>query len=227
MKSVIIGISGPAGSGKSTVADLICKNYFASRVSFADPIREMLHPLIDQLMYKEDDSVVQAALRENKEEILKDINMSPRFMMQRLGGFFRDLNPNTFVTLADKKIEMLETINKLLSSLAGEQDDVPTYGYIIDDVRYDNEALWVRDIKQGGIVRVERPQELLKEVPDHHSERGISIDFLDFTYTNSDKMEDAERIADELATHYKLTPMPQELPTEGKIVMPMENTNVH
>jgi len=227
MKPIVIGISGPAGSGKSTVADEICKRYFATRVSFADPIRSMLHPMLDQLMYDRDASEVDKALHENKEEILEEINRSPRYLMQHLGGFFREINPNTFVVLADKKIEMLEGINQMLNDLLGSNLHVGSYGYIIDDVRYDNEALWVRDIKQGGVVRVERPTELLKKVPEHHSERGINSDYLDFTHTNSDKMEDAIRIADQIATHYKLTPVPEEMPREGKIVMPMENKNVH
>ena len=227
MESFIIGISGPAGSGKSTIADLICKNYFASRVSFADPIREMLYPLIDQLMYTKKEDEVQAALRENKEKVLDGLDMSPRFLMQRLGGFFRELNPNTFVTLADKKIEMLESINKLISSLTETQDHVPVYGYVIDDVRYDNEATWVRDVRKGAVIKIGRPEEYLRKVPEHHSEQGISNKFVTAEYTNSNEMEDAIRIADEIAAHYKLVPIPENRIKGDKIIMPMENNNVH
>lgn len=227
MESIIIGISGPAGSGKSTVAELICDRYFATRVSFAEPIRKMLHPMLDQLMYDRDASEVDAALHENKEEMIKELNVSARYLMQNLGGFFRDVNVNTFVTLADKKIKMLEEINEMLSELFGNNLHVGSYGYIIDDVRYDNEAQWITGVKRGAVIRVERPTELLKEVPKHHSERGINRDYVSREYTNSDQIEDAIRIADEIATLHKLKPIPTEMPREGKIVMPMENNNVH
>lgn len=227
MESIVIGISGPAGSGKSTVADLICERYFATKVSFAEPIRKMLHPMLDQLMYDSEPSEVVAALHENKESVIEELNVSARYLMQNLGGFFRDVNVDTFVTLADKKIKMLEEINEMLSELMGTNLHVGSYGYIIDDVRYDNEAQWITGQKQGAIIRVERPEELLKEVPKHHSERGINRDYVSREYTNSDQMDDAIRIADEIARLHKLNPIPAEMPREGKIVMPMENRNVH
>lgn len=227
MEHIVIGICGPAGAGKSMVAEQICKRYFATQVSFAEPIRKMLHPMLDQLMYDRDASEVDATLHENKEEMIKELNVSARYLMQHLGGFFRDVNLNTFVTLANKKIEMLEGINQMLSELLGNNLHVGSYGYIIDDVRYNNEAHWITGVKRGAIIRVERPTELLKEVPKHHSERGINRDYVSREYTNSDKIEDAIRIADEIATLHKLKPIPTEMPREGKIVMPMENNNVH
>lgn len=227
MKPTVIGICGPAGAGKSTIAEEICKRYFATRVSFAEPIRDMLHPMIDQIMYDQKAEAVNKALNEDKEKVIKELNFSPRLAMQQLGGLFREINPNTFVKLADKRIEMLEAINRQLSNLLGRSLEVESYGYIIDDVRYDNEAQWLTDVKSGFLIRLERPQELLKEVPDHHSERGVNRDFVSREYTNSDNMEDAIRIADEIAQLHNLTPIPTEMPREGKIVMPMENKNVH
>lgn len=227
MKPTIIGICGPAGAGKSTIADEICKRYHAIRVSFADPIRKMLRPMIDQIMYDQEPVYVDKALNEDKEKLIKELNFSPRYAMQQIGGLFREINRNTFITLTDKRIEMLEEVSQQLIELMGRKPPFDSYGYIVDDVRYDNEAQWVTGVKRGAVVRVERPQELLKEVPDHHSERGVNRDFVSREYTNSDNMEDAIRIADEIAQLHNLTPIPTEMPREGKIVMPMENKNVH
>lgn len=227
MESFIIGISGPAGAGKSTIAKHICENYFATRVSFADPIRDMLRPVIDLLNYDKSSESVEKALTDDKEELIKELQASPRYLMQQIGGLFREINPNSFVNLADKKIEMLESVNQLLAGALRVTDRVPVYGYIIDDVRYDNEALWVRDMKKGYVVRIERPEHLLKEVPEHHSERGINRDFVSFEYQNSDNPDDAIAIANKIATHCNLTPIPDRVNLDGKMVMPMENKNVH
>jgi len=39
---VLIGLTGKAGSGKSTVADFLVKNYDFQRLGFADPLKKMI-----------------------------------------------------------------------------------------------------------------------------------------------------------------------------------------
>lgn len=227
MKPIVIGISGPAGSGKTTITKHICDNYFATRVSFADPIRDMLRPVIDLLNYDQKATVVEKVLLEDKEKVIDELQASPRYLMQQIGGLFREINPDSFVRLADKKIEMLDNVNDMLAGVFGIKENLPVYGYVIDDVRYDNEAAWVRDVRKGTVIGLKRPQHLLKEVPAHHSENGISKDFVEIAYENSDNPEDAIRIADEIALHHNLTPLPEKDKLNGKIIMPMENENVH
>ena len=44
-KNPLIGIAGPARSGKDTIANFIVATAGGYRYSFADPIRQMLRPL--------------------------------------------------------------------------------------------------------------------------------------------------------------------------------------
>lgn len=228
MESIIIGISGPAGSGKSTVANYLCDNYFASKISFAEPIRKMLYPIIDLLKYDQDESEVAKVLQEFKEDRIEELGASPRLLMQEIGGLFREINPDTFVNLAEKRIEMVNGINELLTQLFNSKGEIPSYAYIIDDVRYDNEANWITNTKKGTIVRVERPEHLAKKVRDHHSERGINRDYVSYEYKNEDEeMKRVAEIAQDIALRHGLTPLPAEVEKKGKIIMAMENTNVH
>lgn len=227
MKPIVIGLSGRAGCGKTSIAQSLCKQYFGSRVSFADTIRQMLHPVIDQLYYNDPPEKVNDTLTVNKEDMIEELGASPRYLMQHLGGLFREINPDTFVHLTEKKIEMLQDINDMLSRLTLSIENIESYAYIIDDLRYDNEAEWIKSKMGGTIFYIDRDESLLKPVPDHHSENGIRAKYIDHTYENTDNESALEQIAFDIAGKMGLTEMPIEKQYAGKFVMPTENNNVH
>lgn len=143
----VIGITGRARSGKDTVADSIVTMIGGYRYSFADPIRAMLVPLgID---------MAHPYWQANKEKVIPALNASPRRLMQTLGTEWgRDLiDPNIWLTLANQR---LITVGK---------------GMVIPDVRFENEAEWVRS-RGGKIIHVHRPD--AETVEAHTSEAGIS-----------------------------------------------------
>lgn len=171
----LIGIAGRARSGKDTVANFIVAAIGGYRYSFADPIRAMLAPLgVDM-----SDPYWQA----RKEEPIPALGVSPRRMMQTLGTEWgRQLvNPDLWLIMAHQRL----------------LQNGP--GMIIPDVRFDNEAAWIR--KHGGrIIHVVRPD--TKAVEVHASEDGIEVQDTDARLFNSGTLEELQLSVRELLRVY-------------------------
>ena len=171
----LIGIAGRARSGKDTVANFIIAAIGGYRYSFADPIRAMLAPLgVDM-----NDPYWQA----RKEDIIPALGVSPRRMMQTLGTEWgRNLiSPDLWLVLAHQR---------LLRNGPG---------MVISDVRFENEAAWIR--KHGGrIIHVIRPD--AKAVEAHASEDGIEMQDTDARLFNSGTLEELQLSVRELLRVY-------------------------
>lgn len=161
----LIGIAGRARSGKDTVANFIIAAIGGYRYSFADPIRAMLAPLGVNMS----DPYWQA----RKEELIPALGVSPRRMMQTLGTEWgrQLINPDLWLIMAHQRL----------------LQNGP--GMVIPDVRFDNEAAWIR--KHGGrIIHVFRPD--TKAVEAHASEDGIEMQDTDVRLFNSGTLEELQ-----------------------------------
>lgn len=171
----LIGITGRARSGKDTVANFIIAAIGGYRYSFADPIRAMLVPLgVDM-----SDPYWQA----HKEDPIPALGVSPRRMMQTLGTEWgrQLIHPDLWIFMAHQRL----------------LQNGP--GMVIPDVRFENEAAWVR--KHGGrIIHVIRPD--AKAVEDHVSEKGIEIQDTDARLINSGTLEELQISVRELLHVY-------------------------
>ena len=171
----LIGIAGRARSGKDTVANFIVAAIGGYRYSFADPIRAMLVPLgVDM-----SDPYWQA----RKEEPIPALGVSPRRMMQTLGTEWgrQLINPDLWLIMAHQRL----------------LQNGP--GMVISDVRFDNEAAWIR--KHGGrIIHVIRPD--TKAVEAHASEDGIEMQDTDARLFNSGTLEELQLSVRELLRVY-------------------------
>ena len=171
----LIGITGRARSGKDTVANFIIAAIGGYRYSFADPIRAMLVPLgVDM-----SDPYWQA----RKEEPIPALGVSPRRMMQTLGTEWgrQLINPDLWLIMAHQRLLQHGS------------------GMVISDVRFDNEAAWIR--KHGGrIIHVFRPD--TKAVEAHASEDGIEMQDTDVRLFNSGTLEDLQLSVRELLRVY-------------------------
>ena len=171
----LIGIAGRARSGKDTVANFIVAAIGGYRYSFADPIRAMLAPLgVDM-----SDPYWQA----RKEEPIPALGVSPRRMMQTLGTEWgrQLINPDLWLIMAHQRL----------------LQNGP--GMVISDVRFDNEAAWIR--KHGGrIIHVIRPD--TKAVEAHASEDGIEMQDTDARLFNSGTLEELQLSVRELLRVY-------------------------
>jgi hypothetical protein len=152
----LIAFTGPAHSGKTTAANLLCEKFGYNRISFARPLRDMLLAI----------GLTEEELSGGKEEPSKLLyGTTPRRAMQSLGDWGRSLDENFWLGLFTRK---------MLHGPAGAR-------WVCDDCRYDNEAAAIRAFG-GVVVRVDRPG--LDFRTEHSSEHGISPHFVAATVRN-------------------------------------------
>lgn len=154
----LIGLLGPKGAGKSTVADYLTEHYGAYVYSFASPLKEIIRLAFD--MKREQ----LYGTQEQKETVDPRYNVSPRWLMTRIGteGVRQVLGKNFWIE------QTLRDIGSDACELA-----------VVDDVRFLNEAQYVRmgydvDGREGaghGVVWLLDPRGYMTpEQAEHESE---------------------------------------------------------
>jgi hypothetical protein len=147
----IIALTGPKGTGKSTLAAHLVRLHGYRHFSFAQPIREMAKVLVPELNW---DHLTTA----EKETPVPWLGVTPRHILQTLGTEWgrEQVSPEVWVRV------MLHTLDQ--AAKAGVRRAV------VDDVRFPNEAeaLLARGAELYGMRR-EAPQ----DAPDGHSSEAF------------------------------------------------------
>lgn len=158
---IIIGLTGRARVGKDTLADYLCINHGFTRLAFADPLRDALELGL---------GIESHHLREDKEAIIPWLGVSGRQLLQTLGTEWgRDLiRPDIWILLMQRR----------LAALAEEGDR-----FVVSDVRFPNEAAWLRARPNARLWHIERPS--VAPVRAHSSEHGIDYQMGDAIIVNA------------------------------------------
>jgi energy-coupling factor transporter ATP-binding protein EcfA2 len=167
----IIGIHGPLNSGKDTIASIIQQLYPERyrRYAFAKPIKDAVKVMFGFT----DIQVEDRALKEAPDQFW---GFSPRKAMQLLGTEFgRELlRDDVWVKRAELEI-------------ASNKDN--NYKTIITDVRFENEAEWIRNQPNSVILFIESPGlDTSTSNYKHASEGGISVKAGDYIITNDKRL---------------------------------------
>lgn len=160
---MLFGIAGPARSGKDTVADFIIALRGGRRYSFADPIRNMLKAIgID---------MNQPYWQARKEQPIPILGVSPRRMMQTLGTEWgrQLIHPDLWLIIAE-----------------GERALSKDEPMVISDVRFENEAAWIRN-SGGRMIHVTRAN--AAKIEPHASENGVGREPQDVVIENNGTLE--------------------------------------
>lgn len=188
---IIIGLSGKAGSGKDTAAQILCEKHGFTRIAFADAVRDALYNL-DPLVVLNNNGVVrlrQLVMHEGWDKAKQ--NREVRELLQRMG------------TEAGRDIHGSECWNRIAAHRAAMYERV-----VFTDVRFDNEARLVSELG-GMIVNINR--ESAAAVSRHVSENGISENFVSLEVENDGTIEDLHTKIEDLLT------MPLEVEVEVEV----------
>ena len=172
---MLIGICGLAGSGKDEVANVLIERHNYIRNKFADPLYEMVSAMTGY-------TVSQLQDRTLKEKPIGWLDSkTPRQLLQTLGtDWGREMVcSEVWIRSVAKRVER--------AAEDGRHS-------VITDLRFDNEAAWVRSV--GGEV-----WEVVRDVPQdvaclaaHRSEAGVQDEFISRTINNAGSLDDLRRV---------------------------------
>lgn len=170
---ILVGIAGPAQSGKSTLAGELrrlveFRGHKYREQPLAGPLKRMLASI----------GVDVSDLSKNVPVPFLDGELTPRVMMQTLGTEWgRSLLPDLWLRVWRHEFD----------------DSADTV--CVPDVRFDNEAELIRSLG-GTIIHIQRkPTADMRAVPAHASEAGIKCVKGDITFRNDRGIEKMAALA--------------------------------
>lgn len=188
---LLIGLTGRAGAGKDSAADIICETIDAARFAFATRLKEEAATAfrIDARIFDRRDikevPIRQLALARCTDPAFvafagHELGMlgplKPRAIMQVWGDWKRSQDRDYFVAPANYA--------RLLALNAGRQ------AMVVTDVRYANEAHWIAH-RDGVLWRIDRDG--LPPVSSHSSEWSIRELRPDAVIRNDGTLDDLRR----------------------------------
>lgn len=177
---MIIGIHGPLNGGKDTVATIIQAQHpdKFNRYAFARPLKDALKVLLGFTQEQLEDRVL-------KEQVDSFWGFTPRKAMQLLGTEFgRDmLRKDIWIKRAELEVETNAALGK---------------STIITDVRFENEAEWLRGRDDAVLIYIVAPDLVKDERYTHASEAGVSRADTDIVLVN-DKRQGMQALEAKIA----------------------------
>ncbi len=180
MSQLLIGLAGHARVGKDTVARYLAAHLTLISYAFADPLKQALASMFNLTANQLEGT--------EKEQPLPWLGKSPRELMQLLGTEWgRDLvHPQLWLLLAEQNLQLLA------------EHDQAMQGVVIRDVRFDNEADWLRS-KGGVIFHISRSG--IHPANDHVSEYGVRHYRGDYVIENDGTLEELYDQLDRAISH--------------------------
>ncbi|NIT13210.1 MAG: hypothetical protein GTN99_02900 [Candidatus Dadabacteria bacterium] len=164
-----VGLTGQSRCGKDTLGSALFMNDGYTMFSFAYAMKMAAVQIFD---------LDEEQVNGDKKEVFDEFwQMTPRTILQKFGteamrGVFGE---NIWVKILAKQIEMFwEDFD--------EESDI-----VITDVRFDNEAEFIRD-NGGVVIRIIRDEgnKLSQDEKAHASEAGVKDELVDFIIHNND-----------------------------------------
>lgn len=180
----IIGLTGLAGSGKTTVAHYLEHHCGYERMKFASILKGMLRVL----------GLTEEEIEGSKKELPCELlgGKSPRHAMITLGTEWGR-------NLIDSDL----WVRAAMKGLESTHKDMDDQRFVFDDVRFPNEAQAIKD--RGGVIwRIERPSRSWMGHVSHESEAGQSrLEADSILFNTGSKLDLPRAVLDILAgSHY-------------------------
>jgi hypothetical protein len=199
----VIGITGLAGHGKTTVANMIAESYGYQEYALASPIKNTINN-----MFGWDDRHSNGVMKE-EEQYTRVVHLSslPIFLWQCFPEEDLDVSlARDFVAVFSKyqTYDLHGVLQYKISPRKAYQlfgtefgrnciddevwlDMIPEGRVVVSDVRFDNEAEYI--VRNGGrIIKVVANRATTK-ANDHVSEKGVDLSYISATIENTGTME--------------------------------------
>ena len=188
--AIIIGLTGGAGHGKDTAASLLQHKYDFKGISIAEPLKKSTAAMFNvplEFFYD----------RKLKEEDIPRYEMSPRRLMQVVGTDIvrNHLDKRFWIKMMGWKRE------DMLQEHREKNIDTPL-NMVISDVRFDNEARAVKNLRGACsfIVKIDASERLgdnKNSISDskaqgHITEQGVSKELIDYVVKNNGTKEELD-----------------------------------
>lgn len=167
----MIALTGPKGSGKDTVADMIYRHYTqewytVTRIAFADPIKDMVQHIFDLNPHDttQYDLFKRTTLNYQLPGYLSH-TVEGRHVVREIGMLMRSYNEKQFTDYVESKFAQGFVSRRL---------------FVVTDLRFDNEYTMLRK-HNAKIVKVTRPD---YHYDGHITERGFDDELVDFVIDN-------------------------------------------
>lgn len=214
----ILGISGLAGAGKDTVADLLVNEFSFVKVAFADPIKRAA---MDWWNFSEEQLWGPSEMRNKPDERYpigwyeeprpsfvplhnttphrERMYLTPRMALQQIGTeIARSLDENVWLRyglkVARQLLQRPAQLNyKRTVGVVEEKRETPIAGVVLSDARFANELVHIGE-EGGKLIRIKRPGAGLSgDAAKHASEtehQAWPDDKFDYVLNNDGTLED-------------------------------------
>jgi cytidylate kinase len=204
---LVIGIHGPIGSGKSTIAERLSSRWGVRRLSFAGALKRAVAFMIaaEEIMRSlpavsmDYNDIMNSSNYRHHFEAMHDVEMKKRYRLI-MQGYGTDLrrgeDSETWVRIMRDEISQTCRHNGVIAQLTNQANTV-----VIDDVRFPNEASMVASMG-GKLIRVRRGG-TVGSAP-HESEAHLNDLPFDFTIDNNTTVNALHAAVDEVVGRIQL-----------------------
>lgn len=194
--TIIIGLAGKKRVGKSTIAEVLCREHDFCEIILAGPLKAGLGAMFAA-------GGIDDFSELPKEQIIPELSVSPRHLMQTLGTEWgrRLVRDDIWLVMAENRMRRDYRIGNKR--------------FVVSDIRFENEAAWVRSL--GGVVMHIHNPRLHAVQDDHASEAGV--EFLDGDAFFNNSRDDLRGLEKRLAALMEVWPrMSQDLIAQRKAI---------